>query len=112
MTRRRWIQLPGGDLVEVDPNTRQPSRVAPAVHADLPGYQSPVTGLWVEGRRARRNDLARTGSRPYEGRAAEEKEAARQRAYQEQKSDARLEEATRRAYHQLTPDQRKVLDGR
>ncbi len=29
----------------------------PQVRGDLPGYQSPVTGEWIEGRRARKYDL-------------------------------------------------------
>jgi hypothetical protein len=71
-----------------------------------------VTGLWIEGRRARRNDLARTGSRPWEGKAAEQKEAARQRAYTEAKSDERLHEHASRAYYQLDPNKRRALDDR
>ena len=33
----------------------------PYVRGDLPAYQSPVTGEWIEGRAARRNDLAKHG---------------------------------------------------
>lgn len=79
---------------------------------DLPGYQSPVTGLWVEGRRARREDLKRTGSRPYEGLAQEQKEAARQRQYHEQKLDASLTTAASEAFYQLPPQKRRILEGR
>lgn len=79
---------------------------------DLPGYVSPVTGLWVEGRKARRDDMARTGSRPWEGFAQEHKESERQRAYTEQRQDQRLEVATRAAYHQMPPDKRRILEGR
>lgn len=39
---------------------------APLVVCDLPGYQSPVDGRWIEGRRARREDLARNNCVPYE----------------------------------------------
>lgn len=39
---------------------------APLIVQDLPGYQSPVDGRWVEGRRARREDLARNNCVPYE----------------------------------------------
>lgn len=39
---------------------------APIVAADLPGYQSPVDGRWIEGRKARREDLARNNCVPYE----------------------------------------------
>lgn len=40
--------------------------VPPAVLRDYPGYESPVTGRWVEGRRAHQEELARTGCRLYE----------------------------------------------
>ena len=39
---------------------------APMVVADLPGYASPVDGRWIEGRKARREDLARNNCVPYE----------------------------------------------
>lgn len=30
---------------------------APQTYGDLPGYQSPIDGSWVEGRRARKYDM-------------------------------------------------------
>lgn len=33
------------------------------VMPDIPPYQSPVTGQWIDGRVARREDLKRTGCR-------------------------------------------------
>ena len=33
----------------------------PRVISDTPGYRSPVTGDWIEGRRARKYDLERHG---------------------------------------------------
>lgn len=46
------------DLVEI---TEAPckTRNGPFLQPDLPGYQSPVTGAWIEGRAARREDLRR-----------------------------------------------------
>lgn len=38
-------------------------RRGPAVQRDLPAYQSPATGKMIEGRRAHRDDLARSGCR-------------------------------------------------
>lgn len=98
-----------GAMVEVSTDYNQAPR-GHFVQPDLPGYQSPVTGLWVEGRKQRREDLKRTGSRPYEGRAQEQKEANRQRAYAEQASERRLDETARRAYYQLSPDKRRSLE--
>lgn len=47
----------------VDKETREPMvtgpwrPVTPMTRGDLPGYASPVTGEWIEGRRARQYDL-------------------------------------------------------
>lgn len=55
---------------------------APAIHGDYPGYVSPASGQWVEGRAAHLEDLKRTNCRIYEpgetdayikGKAAREK---------------------------------------
>lgn len=63
---------------------------APMVHGDLPGYHSPVDGKWVEGRRAREEDLKRSGSRPYE--AGERQEYERRKASEEAAFDKSVEE--------------------
>jgi hypothetical protein len=111
--RRRYRWDPTlKEMVEIDVNARTEQR-APMVIPDIEGYQSPVTGLWVEGRKQRREDLKRTNSRPWEGLAQERKEAARQQAYAEERRDRRLEERLRSAYHQrLTPQQRREVEGR
>lgn len=113
MPRRRYIWDPKaaegkGAMVEVDPNYQQ----APGVHyvrGDTKGYLSVASGLWVDGTRARRNDLAATGCRPHEGREQEDKEAARQAAYREQKLDVVLTESAERAFAQLSPEKRRQL---
>lgn len=53
-----------GIMVEKDtglPMLNQEERArplqAPRTFGDLPGYQSPIDGKWIEGRRARRYDL-------------------------------------------------------
>ena len=107
----RWVQI-NGELVEITPNHQAPQREAPRIHADLPDYQSPIDGRIVHGRKGRREDLKRTRSRPWEGREQEEKEAARQRAYNEQRDDARLDEHARRAYYCLSPEKRRILENR
>lgn len=35
--------------------------VVPKVFGDLPGYASPITGEWIEGRRARKYDMEKHG---------------------------------------------------
>lgn len=82
----------------------------PAVVADLPGYQSPTTGHWIEGRAARRDDLKRSNARPWEGFEQEKKEAQKRLADREAKSDAKLEKVIRETYHALPPAKRRALE--
>jgi hypothetical protein len=107
--RRRFIwDAKLKELVEV-PIGRVPTVAAPYVHPDLPGYESPVTGLWVEGRRARREDLKRNHCRPYEGREQEAKEAAKAQAENERKLDSIAERMAHRAWAEAPERVRKVF---
>lgn len=118
-TRTKWCPQTGkkvaewknNELVYYDSDYFHPEDKAPVVIGDLPAYQSPIDGRTVEGRKQRRDDLARTHSRPWEGREAEEKEAKRQKQYIEQKSEARLNESAWRAWHELSPEKRRILRG-
>lgn len=105
--KRRWIQL-DGKLVEVT-DSSGPS--APTVVPDLPGYISPVTGLWVEGRKQRREDLARSGCRPWEGMGQEKKEAARIRAEADKQIDRLAEKAAWQSWYAMSPEKRRKLKG-
>lgn len=108
--RRRYVYDPATkEMVEV---AARRSEALHFIQSDLPGYESPVTGLWVEGRRARREDLRRTGSRPWEGMEQEQKEAARIRAGQEQKLDGIAERMAHRAWAEAPERVRKVFRGR
>lgn len=75
-------------------------------------YVSPATGEVITSHAARKNDFAKSRSRPWEGKEQEQKEAARHRAYAEAKSDAKLHETAMRAFHQMAPEKRRVLEGR
>jgi hypothetical protein len=83
---------------------------APSVQGDIPGYESPTSGKWIEGRAARREDLKRSNARPYEGFAVEKREADKRRAEREAKSDAKLEKVIRETYHTLPPAKRRALE--
>lgn len=83
---------------------------APAGFADLPGYESPITGEWIEGRAARRNDLAKHGCRPWEGMEQEQKYAAECKRQIEAKDDKELDDAARVAWNQLKPEQQRALE--
>ncbi len=114
--RRRFIYDPEalkadgskGAMVEVSISQQQPAREH-FVRSDAEGYLS-HSGLWIEGNKARREDLKRMGCRPWEGMEVEKKEAERQKAYEEQKYDRKLDEHARRAYYQLSPAQRRALE--
>src|SRR4051812_25281171 len=51
--------------------------VAPMVMGDYAGYSCPVTGKWIEGRKAHTENLKRTESRLYEPGEREERVEAR-----------------------------------
>lgn len=62
MTRRTYVYREGQmvDKSTGEPMVRRGSNLppqAPLIHADTPGYRSPIDGRWIEGRRARRYDL-------------------------------------------------------
>lgn len=80
---------------------------APMGIVDIPAYESPASGKWITSRAQRREDFKRTGTRPWEGREQEQKEAARQKQYDEAKSDAALDHTVRRAWQDL-PDSKKA----
>jgi len=83
---------------------------APMGIVDIPAYQSPITGRWINSRSERSEDLKRNGCRPWEGMEQETKEADRQKGYQEQKEDAALTKAAEMAFAQLKPEQRRTLE--
>jgi hypothetical protein len=108
--RQRWIYPADGEPFEVTADYVH----VPEGHfvmGDLPAYESPVDGRVIEGRAQRREDLRRTGCRPWEGREQETKEAQRRKAYQEQHLEKRAEEHAWRSYYQLSPEKRRILRG-
>lgn len=83
----------------------------PIVQGDLPGYVSPTTGRWIEGRAARRDDLARSDARPWEGFKAEKAEAMKRLKEAEKKSDQKLDATVRETWNSLSPAKRRILEG-
>ena len=82
---------------------------APYGVVDIPAYVSPVSGKWINSRKERTEDLKRTNSRPWEGLEQEQKEAARQKAYQEAAEDKALEKTVVDAWKTLTPEKQAIL---
>jgi hypothetical protein len=61
----KWLDKDGNEPPDVSDGIH-----VPQLMSDLPAYFSVASGKWVEGRSARRDDLARTGCRevdPSEG---------------------------------------------
>ena len=76
---------------------------------DIPDYDSPVTGKLVSGRKQRREDLKRTGSRPYEGREQEVKQAQRVQAENDKRLDILADKMARRGWAQVSPSVRRFF---
>lgn len=80
----------------------------PMVRGDLPGYESPTTGRWIEGRRARLEDLKQSGCRPYE--AGEKEQNQRARAQDEAALESRLDATVEREILTMAPRKRELLE--
>ncbi len=72
----------------------------PKVFGDYEGYESPASGKWIEGRRARERDFAETGTRPYE--PGEKDDLVRQHAAQERVLDQQVDVAVEKTLAELT----------
>lgn len=72
-----------------------PPRIAP----DYAGYESPVTGRWIEGKRAHREELARTGCRVYE--KGETREFMKRKADRQREYEQNVEKVVDHAIHDL-----------
>jgi putative FmdB family regulatory protein len=64
---------------------------APRVFGDFVPYESPASGRWIEGKRQRIEDMARTGTRPYE--EGEMQDQARRAADAEKEADHEVDVA-------------------
>lgn len=95
--RRRYRYNPLTQALE-EISFERASPLSATVWNDLPGYESPATGEWVEGRKARREDLKRSGCRPYEGREQEAKEAQKLKQAEAARLDQLAEKMAYRAW--------------
>lgn len=72
----------------------------PRVFSDYAGYESPASGNWIVGKRARAEDLARTGCRPYE--AGEREAMLRRQAENDRQLDKQVDEVVERTINDLS----------
>ncbi len=94
--------------------TRKVILSPPRVFSDYEGYESPASGKWISGRRARLEDLKRTGCRPYE--EGERQEFERRQVAADKELDTAVDEVVDRSMAELTQhdegsDARKQLMG-
>lgn len=109
MTRRRFIYPSDGSEPYEVPTDHVGTPRGPMVYGDLPSYQSPIDGRWIDGRVARREDLARNNCRPWEGMEQERKEASRRQEYERQHQDRKLDETINRSWAQISERSRRAL---
>jgi hypothetical protein len=108
--RRRYVYDPATKaMVEVAASRPQALHF---IQADLPGYESPASGQWIEGRKARREDMKRTGSRPWEGMDEERREAKRHEARRDAQLDQLAEKMAHKAWDMAPERIRKVFRGK
>lgn len=82
---------------------------APAVQADLLGYQSPIDGRWIEGRRARTEDLKRNNCRPWEGMETERKEAIKRAEAADAEFGKKIESGIAEVYNGMSAESQRAL---
>lgn len=108
MKRRFIYPSDGSDPFEVTSDYTAEPR-GPLIFGDLPSYQSPIDGRWIDGRVARREDMARNNCRPWEGMHQEKKEAARKEGYRQEHMDRKLDETVNKSWTQLSERSRRIL---
>jgi hypothetical protein len=72
-------------------------------------YESPATGKMITSKAQRREDMKVSGCRDWEGRESEQKQANRNRDYEEAASDKKLDATVRTAFAQLSPEKKRQM---
>lgn len=80
---------------------------APAVRGDYAPYECPITGKWIEGRRAHEENLARHGCRVIE--SGEREEITRRKAREEETLLADVDRTVEAEIHSWEPRKREKL---
>ena len=80
---------------------------APAVLGDYAGYSCPISGKWIEGRKAHEENLKRNGCRVLE--TGETEQVRRNRAQEESVLDRQVESTVEQFWEALPTDGREQL---
>ena len=108
--RKRYI-ADGPHWREIGADYEPDGPSGPFVIGEIEAYQSPIDGSVIDSRAKRREDLKRSGSRPWEGLQAEKKEAARIQSQEREKFNKTIEAGIWKSYYQLDPKKRRILRG-
>ena len=100
--------IPGYEVLHIGFLAEKVFLRAPMTAVDYPGYCSPVDGRWVEGRVARREDLARNECIPYEPGMRQDYER-RQKAENE-RFEASLDHTIEGEIHAMPTRKRELLE--
>lgn len=82
---------------------------APMARMDIQpwdAFESPASGKLITSYAQRREDMARTGCRDWEGKDAEWKHATQQARYHDDKQDAALDATVRQVWANLSPEKK------
>ena len=74
---------------------------------DLPSYQSPITGKWIDGRVARKNDLASSGCVEYDPGMKSEQD--RRFAQEDAALDKKVDEHVEKTIYEMPTEKREKL---
>jgi hypothetical protein len=99
--------LPGGETCSCGAVAKIIFLTPPRVRGDYSGYTCQVTGKWVEGRKAHRENLAATGCRVLE--PGEKEAVAKRRQASEASLDRDLGESVERYFESLPSDKLERL---
>jgi putative FmdB family regulatory protein len=80
---------------------------APMVKGDYPGYECPISGKWIEGRKAHEENLAKHGCRVYE--SGETQEFMKRKEAEEAAFESRIESTAEEFVEKLPTRKREQL---
>lgn len=104
---KRIAELEEPELCAKDGTVMARVLEAPAVRGDYQGYACPVTGVWVEGRRAHEENLKKHGCRVLE--PGETRQAAAFRAQQDAAFETQIEQTAEQLVESLPARKREQL---
>ena len=95
------------DRVELCHGAMQRQVSAPMIRGDYAGYSCPITGKWIEGKRAHQENLKKHGCRVYE--PGETAQNTRRRAAEDVAFDKAIDATTEQFIHELPVQKREQL---